>query len=158
MALRVNTTRLSLFAAGLIADCGNNAKGKFYTGARPVTPGDAPAGTLLATVTFAAPIGTEWEKASQRHHVPGFQVQGAEDHPGGILDDEIFDLKTLDHFACVIMKFPAGKAPFARVEELTVIPEAARRSPAENAQAGGNPDLRHRDRPLSGNAGPGTRG
>lgn len=58
MSLRVNTNVRNDASAAFLTRIGNAGKGKFYNGARPTNVGDAPAGTLLATVVFGSPFGT----------------------------------------------------------------------------------------------------
>ena len=57
MALSLRLSARTALAQAIITDAGNGAKLKLYNGAKPASLG-APAGTLLATLTFTGvPIG-----------------------------------------------------------------------------------------------------
>lgn len=57
MALRLATTLRTTRSTDIVTAAGSGAKLKFYNGTVPAT-GGTPAGTLLATLTFGATLGT----------------------------------------------------------------------------------------------------
>lgn len=57
MALRLATTLRTTRSTDIVTAAGSSAKLKFYNGTVPAT-GGTPAGTLLATLTFGATLGT----------------------------------------------------------------------------------------------------
>ncbi len=57
MTMRLNTTVRTAIAQAIITEAGASAKLKLYNGSMPAALG-TPAGTLLATLTFGATIGT----------------------------------------------------------------------------------------------------
>lgn len=57
MTMRLNTTLRTALMQAIITEAGASAKVKLYNGAMPAALG-TPAGTLLATLTFGATIGT----------------------------------------------------------------------------------------------------
>lgn len=57
MALRLATTLRTTRATDIVTAAGASSKLKFYNGTVPAT-GGTPAGTLLATLTFGATLGT----------------------------------------------------------------------------------------------------
>lgn len=80
MSLSLRASARTAMISALIADAGASAKLKLYNGAKPATLG-APAGTLLATLTFGSVIGSasagalDWDEAgatqSNGSHVAG---------------------------------------------------------------------------------------
>lgn len=57
MSMSYRTALRTAIAQAIITDAGANAKLKLYSGAKPASLG-APAGTLLATLTAGATLGT----------------------------------------------------------------------------------------------------
>lgn len=57
MSLTLNTAGRTGMMSALVTELGANAKAKLYNGTKPASLG-APAGTLLATLTFGATAGT----------------------------------------------------------------------------------------------------
>lgn len=57
MAIAVNTTIRTAMAQAIITNAGANARVRLYAGTRPAS-GGTPSGTLLATLTMGAVLGT----------------------------------------------------------------------------------------------------